>query len=553
MRNDRFSGKTCELHNHDTQDSEAEGISRRDFLKSSVAGLAAGTLAGSGLAGTAVAADRDDGTHGPGAPQGGRILLKGGVVLSLDPNVGDFENADVLIEGSKIAAIGPNLGAGGRVIDCTGMIVMPGFIDTHHHQYQTIQRAVIPDGLLGSFAPPGIDWPQETYASVAIAIWTNGQIPGVWDLGRSPYDPEDCYISELVASWAGINGGVTTGIDTSQSSHTPEHTDAMIQGLMDSGRRTLYDYSAGRSDQPGYEFPGAIGNEDSGIGRLRKRWFSSDDQLVTLGAQFPQAALWPLARHYGAPMVFHGGVADLVNNPNMAGPDQCIIHGTGVTDAEWQVLADRGVHVSIAPAIEMQMGHGTPPFQLALDRDILPSLSADVDTNMTPDMFTLMRTAFCLQRLLVNPSQPYEHAGKAHVNSRTVLRMATVAGAAAAGLSSKVGMLKVGMEADIIVLQARAINTHPMINAPGTVVTMMDSSNVDTVIIGGEIKKRAGKLVGVNVEKLLKDIEQSQERVLARIHSVPIPVDGLHSAPGYTPGLLGSCCLAEEPYPNATP
>ena len=102
-------------------------------------------------------------------------------------------------------------------------------------------------------------------------------------------------------------------------------------------------------------------------------------------------------------------------------------------------------------------------------------------------------------------------------------------------------------------LKARAINTHPMINAPGTVVTMMDTSNVDTVIIGGTIKKRAGKLVGVDVEKLLKDVERAQERVLARIHSKPIPVDGLHSAPGYTPSLVGSCCLADEPYPNATP
>ena len=161
----------------------------------------------------------------------------------------------------------------------------------------------------------------------------------IWDLGRSPYDPEDCYISELVASWAGINAGVTTGIDTSQSSHTPEHTDAMIQGLMDSGRRTLYDYSAGRSDQPGYEFPGAIGNETSGIGRLRKQWFSSNDQLVTLGLQFAEAALWPLARHYGAPIVNHGVTADLVANPDLVGPDMSDHpRATGHTEAAWQVL-----------------------------------------------------------------------------------------------------------------------------------------------------------------------------------------------------------------------
>lgn len=551
MSKEKSNPETSHAHNH-AEEAEHGGTSRRDFLKSSSAGLVAGAIGTQTLTGTAFAGEHD-GDRGGRPPRARRVLIKGGVVLTMDPDMGDFEQADVLIEGSKIAAVGPNIEASAQVIDATGYIVMPGFIDTHHHQYQSLQRSVVADGLLGSFAPPGVDWPQETYAAVAIGIWTNGLIPGVWDLGRSPYDPEDCYISELVASVAGINGGVTTAIDTSQSSHTPEHTDAMIQGLMDSGRRTVYDYSGGRSDQPGYEFPGAIGNEDSGIGRLRKQWFSSDDQLVTLGAQFSQAALWPVARHYGAPMIFHGGVGDLANNPDTAGPDQTHIHGTSLTEEAWQVLVDKGVHISIAPAIEMQMGHGTPPLQLALDRDILPSLSADVDTNMTPDMFTLMRTAFCLQRLLVNPTQPYIHAGRPHVSARTVLRMATVAGAAAAGLSSKVGMLKAGMEADINMLKARAINTWPMTHAPGTVVTMMDSGNVDTVFIAGKIKKWRGKLVGVDVNRLLDEVERSQERVLARIQSVPIPVDGLHTAPGYTPRLLRSCCLAEDPYPNATP
>jgi cytosine/adenosine deaminase-related metal-dependent hydrolase len=528
------------------------------LLGSAAVGAALGALATTGLSPeTLLAAPQGRGGPPGGLPPGQAkkgIVLKGGVVLTMDPAGGDYAKADVRIEGSKIVAIGPNLGGDGAVIDCTGMIVMPGFINTHHHQYYTIQRSVIADGLLTG------NWPQESYNSVPSAIWTTGRLvvggQTIWDLGRSPYDPEDCYISELVADWANINAGVTTGIDTSQSSHTPEHTDAMIQGLMDSGRRSLYDYSAGRSDQPGYEFPGSPGNTTTGIGRLRKQWFNSDDQLVTLGAQFTEATLWPLAREFGAPIVNHRGVVtQILANPDMVGPDMTVIHANGPawTDQAWQIVADKGVHVSISGPIEMQMGHGTPAYQVALDRDILPSLSSDVDTNMTPDMFTMMRTAFCLQRLLVNPAEPYVHAGKPHVNCRTVLKMATVAGAAAAGLSSKVGMLKVGMEADVIVLQARAINTHPMINAPGTVVTMMDASNVDTVIIGGTIKKRAGKLVGVNTEKLLKDVELAQERVLDRIHSKPIPIDGLHSAPGYTPSILGSCCLAEEPYPNAKP
>jgi cytosine/adenosine deaminase-related metal-dependent hydrolase len=458
------------------------------------------------------------------------------------------------------------------------MIVMPGFVQTHHHRYETIQRAVIPDGLLFGA------WPQEAYTTVVQAIWTAGRIGSAnnptWDLGRSPYDPEDCYISELVASWAGINEGVTAGIDTSQSSHTPAHTDAMIQGLRDSGQRAMYVYSTGTNrsaqfpDTQPFEYPGAIGNETSGLGRLRNQFFSSDDQLVTLGFS-GNAGLWPLARHFGAQIVnhdFNGGalVTNQNNDPatNGVGPDMVSIHAVTFSQDAWNVAADKGVKISIAGPIEMQMGHGTPPFQQALDAGILPSLSPDVDTNMAHDQFSLVRGAFTLQRLFalnvtVSPAyvNPYPWgANKPLLSCRQALEMATSAGAAAfgpqAGYSSKFGMLKVGMEADIIVLNARMINTHPMINAPGTVVTMMDSSNVDTVIIGGTIKKRAGKLVGVNVEKLLKDVELSQERVLSRIQgpalvgSIP---DGAHSAPGYTPSMVGSCCVDNRPYPNVVP
>ena len=561
MSNDKRTPKSSnhphsDIHDHQSETSRRFGVSRRGFMGSTAAGAAVGALAALGLD-TAQAAKPP---VPPGQAKKG-ILLKGGIVLTMDPNGQDYEKADVYIQGSKIVGIGPNVGGSGAVIDCTGKIVMPGFINTHNHQYETVQRSVISDGLLGSFVPGAPNWPQENYVSVVQQIWTNGLIPGanpgnppIWDLGRSPYDPDDCYISELVACWSGINSGTTTVVDTSQSSHTPEHTDAMIQGLMDSGRRAVYDYSNGRGDDPSYEFPGALGNTTSGIGRIATKYFNSTDQLVTLGAQFTAAALWPLARHYNAPMIVHGGVPDLVANAAMAGPDQTFIHFTGVNPpAAWQAVVDHGCHISCACPIEMEMGHGTPVIQASLDHGILPSLSSDVDTDMTHDMFTQMRTAYTLQRLLANPAEPYQFNGRPHVNCRTILEMATIAGAAAAGLGNKVGKLKVGMEADVIVLNARTIDTAPMINAPGTVVTMMDRSHVDTVIIGGQIKKQDGKLVGVNVEKLLQDIEQSQERILARIHSKPIPVNGLHSAPGYTPSLLRSCCLAEHPYPNLRP
>jgi cytosine/adenosine deaminase-related metal-dependent hydrolase len=528
----------------ETPQENAEGISRRDFLQSSAVGLAA-VAAVPGVPATLASAAGAESAVRNLEPQ--RKLLKGGIVLSLDPKVGDFEKADVLIEGKKIVAVGRNLGAGGQLIDATGMIVMPGFINTHHHQYYSPQRAIIADGNLSGA------WPQESYGSIASNIWTTGRIGSatnpIWDLGRSPYDPEDCYIAELIASVNQINQGVTTGIDTSQSSHTPAHTDAMIQGLMDSGRRTLYAYSPGRSDQPGYEHPGTLGDMTRGLGRLKSTYFSSNDQLVTVALNTGfNAANYQLARHLGVPLVQHGGPNAAGAASGLLGPDNEYIHGTGLADQFWKVIADTGGHISIAPTIEMQMGHGIPPMQKALDFGLLPSLSSDVETNMTPDMFTLMRSAFTLQRMDIHTRI---RNGENHVppllTCYQVIQMATIAGAVCAHVEHKVGTLTPGKEADIIMLEARgAANTAGFFNAPGAVLTLMDPSNVVNVFIAGKQMKKNGKLVGVNVARLAKDVERSRDRIFARIKSKPIPVDGLNSAPGYSPTMFRSCCVSED-------
>jgi 5-methylthioadenosine/S-adenosylhomocysteine deaminase len=563
-------------------------LPRRDFLKASSIGLAAAVPAQ--LAGLRSTTDADTrGLVGDGRKR--RILLRNGVVLSLDSKVGDFEKADVLIDGTKISAVGPNLAAGNaEVIDCTGAIVMPGFITTHHHQYETLQRSIIPDGLLAGA------WPQETYGSVVQNIWTAGRVTDpadpnkvIWDLGRVPYDPEDLYISEVVTCLSQISEGITMGTDTSQANHSPEHTDAMIQGLMDSGRRMVFDYSSGtnRSAQGvPFEFPGAMGDNTKGIGRIAKKYFSSKDQLVTLGCganpteAFPGAGYtgWQLGRSFGAvinnhnvgnPNVVVSAAADSRNGTDWS--DVTLVHCTRWQDSPyaqigpntagypnsakskaWEICRDRGVHISITPLIEMQMRHGMPPFQEALNHGILPSLSPDVDTNMTTDAFSLMRTAFALQRALANDlAFPISNPGTLPipqlVTSRQVIEMATIAGAAANRVLDKVGTLTPGKEADIIVLEARNINTWPMNNVPGTIVTMMNPRHVRDVLIAGKVVYYKGKLVGWNVERLLQRIEQARDRVLARINGPAkvgtLPV-GLNSASNpYRPNFLGSCCF----------
>jgi len=217
----------------------------------------------------------------------------------------------------------------------------------------------------------------------------------------------------------------------------------------------------------------------------------------------------------------------------------------------WEIWRDRGAHVSIAVLIEMQMRHGMPPFQDALDHGILPSLSPDVDTNMTTDPFSLMRGAFCLQRALANDlAFPISNPGSLPVpqllTSRQVIEMMTIAGAAANRVLDKVGTLTPGKEADIVVLDARNINIWPMNNTPGAIVTMMNPRHVRDVLIAGKVVFLKGKLVGWNVERLMQRIEQARDQVLARINARPkvgaLPAGNNSFSNPYRPNRLGSCC-----------
>ena len=482
--------------------------SRRRFLQSSTAGLVAGALATEMALPGSLAAQNDNPPARSGT-NGRRILLRGGVVLSMDRQVGDFEKADVLIEGKKILAVGPNLQAGGAaVVDATDRIVLPGFIDTHHHQYQAVLRAIIADALL-----------QQDYNRVI------NNPAGL----NAFYQPDDGYIGELLASVSQIRAGVTTAVDLSQISHSPAHSDACIAGLKESGRRAVFGFS--RGDGPANQYP-------QDIFRLRSQYFSSEDQLLTLALHGLDANLWEVGRRAGVPIVSHVtntmAVAQLeaLGRAGLMRPDNEYIHCIRFSETTWQMVRDTGGKVSIAPIIEMTEGHGTPPFQEALDHGIRPSLSTDVETSMTADLFTVMRTAFAVQRMLLN-----ERASRGETNlplwltCRDVLEFATIEGARTAHLDHKVGSLTPGKEADIILLRTDDTNVFPLNNAPGAVVTLMDTSNVDTVFIAGKIMLWKGKLVGVDLGRIRRLADRARDGILARAK--------------YPRNLLETCCPRE--------
>jgi cytosine/adenosine deaminase-related metal-dependent hydrolase len=342
------------------------------------------------------------------------------------------------------------------------------------------------------------------------------------------------YINELFGSLSQLDAGVTTCHDISQIHHTPQHSDAAIKGSADSGRRIAFGYFESASIDllglPGNQYP-----QDAA--RIKKQFFSSDDQLMTMtmGGEIylqPQPDVysqsWKLGRQLGLQVVAHivgsfgmgsefdkiaqgkGGVDQDIG----FGPDNLFIHMTGMSAMSWQAVKDAGAHVSLAVPIEMNMRHGMPPILKTLATGIEPSLSVDVEVTLTADMFTQMRTTMALQRAFINQMalDSGNPAGLPELlTTRDVLRFATMQGAKDLRLDHKVGSLTPGKEADIIILDADAINVTPLNVVPGAVVSLMDRTNVETVIVAGKVRKWKGKLLGVNLRRLRNQLEDSRD------------------------------------------
>jgi cytosine/adenosine deaminase-related metal-dependent hydrolase len=213
-----------------------------------------------------------------------------------------------------------------------------------------------------------------------------------------------------------------------------------------------------------------------------------------------------------------GPTFDDLAGRNQFGSDNLFIHVTGMSDMSWQKMREAGAAVSLAVPIEMNMRHGMPPILKTLAMGIEPSLSVDVECTLTADMFTQMRTTMALQRAFVNemalqtgnpPDLPEL------LTTRDVLRFATVEGAKGLKLAHKIGTLTPGKEADIILLDAEAINVAPLNVVPGAVVSLMERSNVETVIVAGKVRKWKGQLLDVNLGKLRRDLEASRDYLFA--------------------------------------
>ena len=449
-----------------------------------------------------------------------RTLIKGGIVLTQDAQLGELPAADVLIEDDKIAAVGPNLPSdGARVIDAAGDIVIPGFIDSHRHTWETSIRTCAPDYPL-------------------IAYFGN-----ILDKFAPHYRPDDVYAANLWGSLECINAGITTLVDWSHIMNTPDHADAAIRGLEESRIRSVFAYGFGNTSLVdwwfGPDYTGSVLTSDGpDARRIRQQYFSSDEGRITMalatrGPNFCKPDVvrhdWELAKELDLNITVHVAMDRFgytkmqvvaLRDMGLLYPDTTYVHGSHFTDEEWALVRDSGGNVSFAPQIEVQMGHGWAPAVTALQYDIPIGLSSDVATTASADQFTQMHAIFGTERGRKH-QESWDadldglQASPGLITSRQVLEWATLGGAKVAGIAHKTGSLTPGKKADVVILDGSAVNVAPIIDPVGAVVCAADISNVKTVLVDGEILKQDFRLKA-DLAAPRKAVEASRDYLLSK-------------------------------------
>ncbi len=442
-------------------------------------------------------------------------LIRNGTVVSLDPEIGELEDADVLIDDGEIVEIGQGLTTSesdAEVIDATDHIVLPGFVDSHIHIAQTQVR-----GIAGNWSL------MNEYFDHML-----GNITGL-------YRPEDHYLGGLFGALEKLYTGTTTALDWSYP-NTLEHGERAVDALRDAGLRAVYTYGPPGDDAAKWWYESDVGLPEGHIRELYDEKIRDDDLLgLALGLRGPDFCVdetargdMELARELGVLATIHMGAAQWTSseyNPDyqgfgaihdMLGPDVNVAHANHFTQEDIQHAVDAGVSFSATPEVEMQMGHGIPVTGKVVEAGGRPAWGVDVCSNISGDMTTQMRIGLQVHRMLAN--QPKLEAGEevteVSLTARDTLEMATVEGAKALQMDDQIGTLTPGKRADIIMIDAGDFMTAPAHSPVQTVVFEANPHHIDTVLVDGEVVKADGELLNPKVDEEYDRFVQSGQRLV---------------------------------------
>ena len=488
------------------------GATTNEFSQPSRRSVLVGAATGVGLTGavTAAPASASPRPAAGGASEvrpGRPLLLRGGTVITMDPDLGVLPGADVLVRDGRIEAVGHRLEAPGdaAVLDVAGDLVLPGLIDTHRHMWQTSLRGI------------AADWTLSEYLTVMF-----GQLGPL-------FTAEDVHAADLLGALEALDAGVTTVVDWSHNLRTPEHADAALDALLAAGGRAQLAY--GNYAVPPQEW---VLNGD--VTRLLEERFPTAGGLVTLALAmdwtgdpaFPERPAWEFARDRGLPITSHTGVwgfnpdapVTLLRDQGLLLPTTTYVHAATMSTESYQLIAQSGASVSVAAESELHGGQGYPPTAALRAAGINTSLSVDTVTWFNGDLFAAMRATLAADRGLAHQQAHARGATVARNEMRVTdaLRHATLDGARALGLEDQIGSLTPGKQADVVVLSGRAASMTPLTNPVGAAVLQASRADVDTVLVAGRLLKHRGQLSDQHLLRSAREgADRSRDRLLTAL------------------------------------
>jgi 5-methylthioadenosine/S-adenosylhomocysteine deaminase len=458
-------------------------ICRRSFIRGAAALGAAGAT---GLFSSPLLAQaRRGNTDSSKLPARGEFTIANAYVMTMDSSLGDIADGSVHVRNGDIVAVGKDVTGGGERIDGSGMIVMPGLVETHWHMWNTLFR---------SFAG---DKPEDGY------------FPTVARFGQQ-MSPNDTFQSTRLSAAEAINSGMTFVHSWCHNVRSTAHAEADIRALAEVGIRARH--SCGWPQG----LPDTQSVDQGPIESLARNWESwSNEGLITLGmawrGQFRAGPIKPEvyqpefnnARKLGLPITLHVASARKAVNQieplykaKLMGKDVQLIHTLSASAAELDMIKDSGSPVSVSPGSELRIGYGYPQISEMLARGIPLGISLDTSAlTGSSNLFGVLK--------LTRDSENARTENEFKMTARKALELGTIEGARSMGIDDKVGSLKPGKRADLIAISPNALNMAVVTDPAHLVLEATSPENVDTVVVDGRILKRGGKLAALDPPEVI--------------------------------------------------
>ena len=439
-----------------------------------------------------------------------QTLIRGATIITMDA-LGDLPQGDILVTGDTLTEIAPAIRAdNAQAIDGAGFIVIPGLVNAHMHTWQTALRGLAANWTL-------LQYFQKMHAGLATV-----------------FEPRDLYIATVVGSLNQLNCGTTTLADWCHNNPTPEHNDAAIGGLLESGIRAAFFHGTPKPDpKPGQTPFWEVLHPRAEIERLLKVHQGKpllSVHAAVLGPHYSTLEVslhdFAMAKELGLIASLHqgGGPArteggwEKLEAAGLLGDHINIVHGHALSDEQLRRFCDLGMSFSAAAESEMSQGHGFPITGRLRAVGRAPSLGVDLESVLSGDMLTQARIALGMQRSLDNFAFREANGGippTSTVTTREALSWVTVEGARMLKQSHRIGSLVAGKQADLVMIRATDLNMQPVVDAVNSVVMQTSLANIDSVMVAGEWKKRNGQLLGVNLPPLLEALRASSQKIIA--------------------------------------